>query len=324
MEGAVNTLQLWFTHLSDETLSVLSFMILLVTAALVGFWIYNRRKYQQLAHHIPASVVKNYLDSIIQNSSALKSSLFRGGGLETSEGLSVPSVKSVHELPTGGGGISSESLVQKNAEFASLKSQISDKDQVISELEAKLADISVATTDGGQELTTVEIEKLNTEILDLKDQLAKSLSSSADSENLTRERDDLKNRLAEYEIIEDDLANLKKLQQENKQLKVALHGEEAVASEQSADIADAGSPVIEQAQASEHTAVAEISSETSPEEASQQTNEAVAESSTTESVAEVHDLAEHSAEAEVTEEEIADGEGKSAEDLLSEFEKMLG
>jgi len=43
-----------------------------------------------------------------------------------------------------------------------------------------------------------------------------------------------------------------------------------------------------------------------------------------EQVAEVHDIAEHSAEEELQEEDIADAEGKSAEDLLSEFEKMLG
>jgi len=228
MEGAVNSLQLWFTHLSEETLSALGFMILLVTAALIGFWIYNRRKYQQLAHQIPASVVKNYLDSIIQNSSALKSSLFRGGGLETSEGLSVPSVKPVHDLPTGGGSISSEEYVQKNAELSSLKAQVSDKNQVITELEAKLADATSTTVSAIAPVdSSAEVDELNNEIASLKEKLANATTSNTESESLVQERDELKSRLAEYEIIEDDLANLKKLQQENKQLKAALNGDES-------------------------------------------------------------------------------------------------
>jgi hypothetical protein len=39
---------------------------------------------------------------------------------------------------------------------------------------------------------------------------------------VTKERDEIRDRLREFEIISDDLANLKRLQQENEQLKRSL------------------------------------------------------------------------------------------------------
>ncbi len=42
---------------------------------------------------------------------------------------------------------------------------------------------------------------------------------------VSKERDDLRDRLKEFEIIADDLANLKRLQQENEQLKRSLQAQ---------------------------------------------------------------------------------------------------
>ena len=307
----MNTLQLWFTHLNEETLSVLSFLILGVFTALVAYWVFNRRKYQQLAHQIPASVVKNYLDSIIQNSSALKSSLFRGGGLELGDGVSVPSVRPVQDLPTGGGTISSEELGQKNAEIASLKAQVGDKNQVITDLEAQLESAKLAASAESSGIDPAEVEKLNGEINSLKEQLASAPTGSGDSEEITKERDELKSRLAEYEIIEDDLANLKKLQQENEQLKAALAkgGGSAPAAE---EVAAAEEPV----------AAAEEPASPAPAEVSGETAAAAEEVAA--KLDNVQDVAPASKEADVVEGQAAGEDGKSAEDLLSEFEKMLG
>jgi len=103
--------------------------------------------------------------------------------------------------------------------------------------------------------------------------------SNALVDELTKERDELKGRLQEYEIIEDDLANLKKLQQENEELKKQLAGK-------------GGSPP---------TASAPPPPPPPPPK-----------------VEEAKPAAPAAAPAEIS------GEEKSAEDLLSEFEKMLG
>jgi hypothetical protein len=84
------TLRLILTKFTDETITVFGTLLLVTTGTIIAYWFYNRKKFHQLTHEIPASVVKNYLDSIIQNSTSLKSSLFRGGGLDMGNG--IPSV----------------------------------------------------------------------------------------------------------------------------------------------------------------------------------------------------------------------------------------
>jgi hypothetical protein len=67
-------------------------------------------------------------------------------------------------------------------------------------------------------------------IKELESLLAKSRTGGGDAvlsselSMVAKERDDLKERLKEFEIIADDLANLKRLQQENEQLKRSLAG----------------------------------------------------------------------------------------------------
>ncbi len=196
------------------------FLVILCTLFL-WVWFSNRRKYHHLKHAIPATVVKNYLDSIIQNSTALKSSLFRGGGLEAA---GVPSVMPLGNLIGGDSmGISGtpstallEDLNQKKALIAALEAQLSSASSASRELETNLN-----STQGN--LTSAEKK-----IKELEAILAQSKNGSSDEalvSELTmvkKERDETRDRLKEFEIISDDLANLKRLQQENEQLRRSL------------------------------------------------------------------------------------------------------
>ena len=285
------TIRLVLTKFTDETITIFGLTSLLTMLAIVIYWFYNRKKFHQLQHEIPASIVKNYLDSIIENSNSLKSSLFRGGGLDI--GLGVPSVVPVGTLPTSqsiGVGTSSEELNQKNAEIASLKQNVGDRGKQITELEARLREAEQS--------------------------LAEALKSSGGDANLqkeltkiTNERNELRERLKEYEIIEEDLANLKRLQQENEQLKAEL-----------AAFKKGGAPVPTPPPAPKPTptptplpaAVAESDVDLEAEMAA-----AIQESKPAPKSAPV----EISAPEEIPE---IEGEQKSAEELLSEFEKMLG
>ncbi|TNE95305.1 MAG: hypothetical protein EP326_15465 [Deltaproteobacteria bacterium] len=223
------TLNLILTKFTDEAITITSLFLVVVMCLIVAYWLYNRKKLHKLSHQIPASVVKNYLDSIIQNSNALKSSLFRGGGLDITEG--IPSVLPTADLTAGPvslAGDNSEELNRKNAEINALRTQISEKDGMISDLQNKLANAGSGSDECPGHIE--EIERLKAELAALRDQLAAAEANAggggggddAALAEITAERDELKERLMEYEIIEEDLANLKRLQQENEQLKASL------------------------------------------------------------------------------------------------------
>lgn len=298
--------------------------------AFIAYWWYNRKKFHQLSHQIPASVVKNYLDSIISNSNALKSSLFRGGGLELGEG--IPSVLPTSDLPRGNvsmGGASTEELNQKNAEIARLKATVSEKDKTIEELERMLA---AARDANGGGISDEEANIMKGEISSLQEKLQKAQADleaaqaggggggadSAELDAVTKERDELKERLQEYEVIEEDLANIKKFQQENEQLKKTIEQLQA------GGAAPAAEPAAEPEPAPEPEAPAEP--EPAPVE-EPPADEPAAEEPAAEAPAPeaAVDEAEATSEAEDTPDVPAnEGEQKSAEELLSEFEKMLG
>jgi myosin heavy subunit len=211
------TVRLILTKFTDETITVFSTLLLMTMAIIVVYWFYNRKKFHQLSHEIPASVVKNYLDSIIQNSTALKSSLFRGGGLDIGNG--IPSVVPIHDLPAGNVSIgsSSEEVSQKNAEIQSLSVKLNDKARQVTDLEKKVQDL-IANSGNG----SAESEMLKQEVQTLQTKLQEAQAAGAGNEELVAELETLRERLKEYEIIEEDLANLKRLQQENDQLKAEI------------------------------------------------------------------------------------------------------
>ena len=283
------TLRLVLTKFTDETITIFSMLLLVTMAGIVVYWFYNRKKFHQLSHEIPASVVKNYLDSIIQNSNALKSSLFRGGGLDI--GTGIPSVVPVGDLPMSlniGVGSSSEELNQKNAEIASLSLKLNDRQKQILDLEKQLQNAS-----SGKD-NSAEVDKLKKELA------AAKASGGGDVAAITSERNELKERLKEYEIIEEDLANLKRLQQENDQLKAELAALKKGGAQ--VKIADATIPAPP-------AAVIEPEVDLEAEMAK--------------AIAESQPAPKAAAPADVEVPEV-EGEQKSAEELLSEFEKMLG
>ena len=299
------TLRLILTKFTDETITLFSMLLLITMAGIIAYWFYNRKKFHQLTHEIPASVVKNYLDSIIQNSNSLKSSLFRGGGLDMGNG--IPSVVAVGDLPSSmniGIASGSEEVNQKNAEIASLSLKLNDRIKQITDLEKRMQELGSGK--GGN----AETDMLKKELAGLQAQLAEARAASGGDPNVqrelttvTNERNDLRERLKEYEIIEEDLANLKRLQQENDQLKAELAALKR------------GSPQVKIAEAVIPAAVV-----AAPVVAEEVDLEAEMARAIEESKPEVKTMT-----SEVTEDVPAvEGEQKSAEELLSEFEKMLG
>jgi len=288
------TLRLILTKFTDETITVFSTLLLMTMAGIISYWFYNRKKFHQLTHEIPASVVKNYLDSIIQNSNSLKSSLFRGGGLDMGNG--VPSVATVSNLPSSTSIMaetSSEEINQKNAEIASLSLKLNDRSKQISDLEKRMHELE-ADKKGGDP--------------NIQKDFALAIS----------ERNDLRERLKEYEIIEEDLANLKRFRQENDQLKSELaafkNGAPQVKVVPPSPVEEAPSPVEEAPSPAEEAPSPVIDEEEIDLEA--EMAKAIADSKPAPVTA--------STESDISEIPTLPDEQKSAEELLSEFEKMLG
>ncbi|EQC50124.1 hypothetical protein M899_2939 [Bacteriovorax sp. BSW11_IV] len=337
-------------EIQDEALIISLSILILVAVVLIIYWFYNRRKFQELRHEIPAHVVKNYLDSIIQNSNSLKSSLFRGGGLDISEG--IPSVVPLSDLPSSSihvGGASTEELNQKNARIARLTDDLTAKDRMILDLERRLGDLASAGGSGEEvKIMQDEISKLRS-MLDQKENeledARSNASSSGDSSeftsqiaDLSNERDRLKEQLQEYSIIEDDLANVKKLQQENEQLKKALDELKAGGSAPAVAVAEPVSePEVEAEPEPEMEAAPEsVADEAIPDEVADsdidleaEMAKAISDSQAAPAAEPEESFEEEAVSASSNDEEpevpsMEDGDKKSAEELLSEFEKMLG
>lgn len=307
-------------------LLVIQFGFLVILSTLfLWLWFSNRRKYHNLKHAIPANVVKSYLDSIIQNSTALKSSLFRGGGLEVN---GVPSVMPLTNLMGGDSmGLSGapstqllEEINQKKAYIASLEAQLVSSQNSQRELEAKVASLQ-------SQLSQAEAKIKELEAL-LAQQRANGGGDAALKSELsmvTKERDEIRDRLKEFEIISDDLANLKRLQQENDQLKrslAALQGGSPAPAKTEVD----PNNILSQADVSD--ILEDLGTGTSE---GGEDNQALEDflSSPDEVQAESPDTSE--ADMLAAMEEVSEPKNdnkqkseKTPEDLLSEFEKMLG
>ena len=296
------TIRLVVTKFNHESLTIFSILLLLTTIILIAYWFYNRKKFHDLSHQIPAAVVKTYLDTIIQNSNSLKSSLFRGGGLDLANG--IPSVVPLSDLGSSSIGVSNDELNQKIAEIASLNNKLGDKNKQIADLEKRLQELSSASGSGGAEVSALRSEiGILSKKLKEAEELAKSSGGDGDVQKLLqaaqKEKESLLERLKEYEIIEEDLANLKRLQQENEQLKNELASLKKGGAAAPAAVATTIPEVVPESDIDlEAEMAAAIADSSKPKESPK--------------TLEVEDIPAN------------EGEQKSAEELLSEFEKMLG
>ncbi|MFG1493662.1 hypothetical protein [Halobacteriovorax sp. ZH4_bin.1] len=344
MTNSITRLSREMMYVSDNVFYILFSILILLICVIVVYWFYTRKRMQELQHQIPANVLKSYLDSVIQNSNALKSSLFRGGGLETGEG--IPSVVPGGSLPTGN--VDGAQLASKNAEIAALNGQIANKDSLIRDLEAQLGAVEQSgdNSDSAQIITNLnsEIAQLKSQIETLKAASESAGDSSAELSALSSERDELQARLKEYEMIEGDLADLRKFKQENEQLKAQLAEGGGTPSKPApeVDLTPDAEPEVDLSPEPEEVVAPDEAPVEAPEpvevpepapdnlmaEASEFFEEPI-EEATMEAAPEPIEEAEApaAAAAEVAGEKAPENEAadqKSAEELLSEFEKMLG
>jgi hypothetical protein len=316
-----------------EILLILLGLLFITSVIFMWLWFINRRTYHNFKHHIPASVVKTYLDSVIQNSLTLKTSLFRGGGAEI-DASALGAIGSPSISGDGGDAHLREQLAQRSSELARLQAELNSARGIQRDLEQKLGSVG----SGGATAPAVDVKPLHDRIKDLEAQLAAALAAGAGAggdaqvkaelSRMTKERDELKEKLREYEIIEDDLANLKRLQQENAQLKKALEAMGGKVPEGVADLppapaaskpqASAPQSPAEQATASME-AFLQASDETAEKLSQDDLDKLMAQNTPDNTPVEAPEPTPAAAAAAPS-----DKAEKTPEDLLSEFEKMLG
>ncbi len=317
----------YVANFSDPILTITSGLLIIITTLIMWLWFANRRKYHNLKHQIPAHVVKNYLDSIIQNSTSLKSSLFRGGGLD----VSIPSVMPLQGL--GGG----DGIALSGAPSTALMEELNHKKALISQLEAQLSALQNANRDLESKYASSQaaLAAAEAKIKELEALLAQLRNGStsgdealkAELKMVTKERDEIRDRLKEFEIISDDLANLKRLQQENEQLKRSLAAQggampKAPVKEEAAPVAEAPA-----AAASASADVTDLLEDLgSNETVTSDDNKALEDFlSEPEAASEPEEVVAAAPDISLdNNEETKPKSDKTPEDLLSEFEKMLG
>jgi hypothetical protein len=191
-----------FSKFTSEALLFEALAIFSLLAVYCAFFILRKRKFGSIEGQIPAGVVKAYLNELIVDAEQLRAQLF---GLLSSAG--VPA----HEIPHR----MNELQASSGAAFLQGATPVGGSNAA---LEAKIAEQAKQI-----ETFVAEKAKIEAELIEVKNKSATTPTGDGQGEKKLQEKIGLlEGKLAEYSVIEDDLANLKRLQQENAQLKAAL------------------------------------------------------------------------------------------------------
>jgi predicted nucleic acid-binding Zn-ribbon protein len=237
----------FYSKFTEEFLLLSAAGIFALSAMYCYHWVVKRRLLGAARNQVPAGVVKAYLNQLIGEAQFVRTQLF---GL-IAAGEKVPNLAQF-QMFSHADGHSSTPTTEGDAHTGSA---------VPSDLLARLKALEAQLSEKESMVVNVNVEKtkLNEELENLKrnSKAVQVAASSAGAEDLTKKIKTLEERLEEYSLFEDDLANLKRLQQENAQLKKRLEengGAQASVQAKTASPTPAEAPKVEaKKQASEET-----------------------------------------------------------------------
>ena len=188
-----------FSRFTSEALLFQSLGIFILTAFYAAYWILKKRRVGAVNEEtVSPELVKEYLGQLIGDAQDLRGQLF---GMVNA---SASGVESGHSS-TSAGFISGITDPQMAAKFKELEVK----------MQAQAAAMNAVVT---------EKSRIESELLQAKSGAPAATAPANDQSELLEKIKQLEAKLAEYSIIEDDLANLKRLQQENAQLKAQVGG----------------------------------------------------------------------------------------------------
>lgn len=191
-----------FSKFTPEALLFEALFIFTLCGGYAVFWILRKRRLGVIEHAVPAGVVKTYLNELIYDAEQMRAQLF---GLLRSAGVQVPA-EAGHAMPSAAGLAAAVAGANDPALLAKMAA-----------LEAKMAEQAKA-----MQALLAEKDKIEKELAALRAGKGAGAPVAGGNKELEDKIKLLEAKLAEYSIIEDDLANLKKLQQENAQLRTAM------------------------------------------------------------------------------------------------------
>jgi hypothetical protein len=186
------------------------------TFALLAFycytWVVKKRRLGAARNQVPAGMVKIYLNQLINEAQFVRTQLFglAGGAAPNLESFAAhfqanPSSEAHHHAPASTETSSSAAPIPSDLldRLKALEKQLADKESMV-------ININVEKSKLLEELENVKQNQKVTGALP---------AASGNQDDLVHKIKALEERLEEYALFEDDLANLKRLQQENTQLK---------------------------------------------------------------------------------------------------------
>jgi hypothetical protein len=166
-------------------------------------WVIRKRRLGAARSEIPSTVVKAYLSQLIHEAQFVRTQLFGiAQANSTFEGEAAPHPTGTgHSLPDFPAGISDDLSERLRA----LQSQLAEKESLVININVEKTKLLEELENLRQNQNAVRSAAANT--------------SSGNTEDLMKKIKTLEDRLEEYSLFEEDLANLKRLQQENTSLK---------------------------------------------------------------------------------------------------------
>ena len=294
-----------FSKFTPEALLFESLFIFMLCAGYAAFWILRKRRLGSVHEVVPVGVIKGYLNEWIGDAEQLRAQLFGLLGAAGAEGVSFRT--SMPSLAHASGSVSADPVLLTKIQM--LEAKMAEQNKSIESVAAEKARIE-------KELALAKAAKPGS---------APSGDSDGAMSDLQNKIQLLEGKLAEYSIIEDDLANLKRLQQENAQLKAQLAGQGGTFTPTPSAPSASSTPAPE-------AHVAEPTPDEMPEPA--MTAEPMAEMEATSnqpdpSFENIVDQVEQSLQPETITENASEPspepmiDNKSDADLVEEFEKML-
>ncbi len=227
----MNSLVYFYSKFTEEFLLLSATGVFTLLSIYCYHWVIQKRRLGIASSQIPSIVVKSYLSQLINEAEFVRKQLFGmtdGHTYAPTEGFhSGANFTASAPAAEGNQPISPDLLARVN----SLESSLKDKESLV-------VNINIEKTK-----LLEEIEKLKA------NPVAAPSAPAGNQDQLSQKIKNLEARLEEYALFEEDLANLKRLQQENTQLKkklseVGTNSEPAIAAPVAAAPVAAPAPVV--------------------------------------------------------------------------------
>ncbi len=184
--------------------------LLFFAMSLATYWLLVRKKKRESAEWVPAALVRAYLDRVRAEEHDIRIKLFGDSTPLTSAPVMAHLTQTPHHVVVNTAG--ADPALAKEIEALRVQLTMADQrslefDKLVNALKAEKASLE-------QRLSAAQAAA----------SAAPGSAPAAADPAVQKELQDLRAKLQEYEVIEDDLANLKKFQKENEQLRAQLAG----------------------------------------------------------------------------------------------------